>query len=52
MGKSIEDLILELDNTCKDLEEAQKSQDRCRHYALAITKIEEAIHWLQASLNK
>ena len=37
-----------LQGVCLTLEEVQKTPRRCREYALALTKLEEAQHWLQA----
>ena len=45
---SPEYLLGVLQGVCLTLEEVQKTPRRCREYALAITKLEEAQHWLQA----
>jgi hypothetical protein len=37
--KSIKDVLSEV--------EKLQSDDRCREYSLAITKLEEAVHWLE-----
>lgn len=43
MKKKINDLVNE---ALVNLEKLQSGDERCREYSLAVTKLEEAIHWL------
>ena len=47
-GRPPDDPVGVLTVLVAQLEAKQQTSARCREYALAITKLEEAQHWLQA----
>jgi len=41
-----EKIINTIEEMVVELAKLQSSHEKCREYALAITKLEEAVHWL------